>query len=107
MHLPDFAWIVLFLPLLAAVVITLFTQRDAKFSAQLSIGAIALSFCFSLVLFISLGGSAASPGPVESTPFTWLSVGDFVVEFGLRLDPLSLLMMLIVSGVGGAIHFYS
>jgi len=107
MRLPDFAWIVLFLPLLAAVVITLFTQRDAKFSAQLSIGAIALSFGFSLALFISLGGSTSSPGPVESTPFTWLSVENFVVEFGLRLDPLSLLMMLIVTGVGGAIHVYS
>ena len=37
----------------------------------------------------------------------WLSVGDLQVDFGLRLDPLSLLMMLIVTGVGSAIHIYS
>ena len=32
----------------------------------------------------------------------WLSVGEFQVDFGLRLDPLSLLMLLIVTGVGSA-----
>ena len=57
MHLTDFAWIVLFLPLLSAAVITLWTQRDARFSAQLSIGAVAVSFFFSLALLIALGGS--------------------------------------------------
>jgi NADH-quinone oxidoreductase subunit L len=38
---------------------------------------------------------------------TWLEVGDLQVDFGLRLDPLSLLMLLVVTGVGGAIHIYS
>src|SRR5207245_10909671 len=42
----------------------------------------------------------------ESTA-TWLAVGDFQVQFALRFDPLSLLMMLIVTGVAGAIHIYS
>ena len=36
----DLAWLVLLLPLLSAVVITLFTQGDPKLSAQLSIGAV-------------------------------------------------------------------
>src|SRR4051812_10811086 len=37
----------------------------------------------------------------------WMSVGDLQVEFGLLLNPLSVLMMLIVTGVGGLIHIYS
>ncbi|MGH8024075.1 MAG: NADH-quinone oxidoreductase subunit L, partial [Limisphaerales bacterium] len=37
----------------------------------------------------------------------WLSVGGLNIDFGLKLDPLSLMMMLIVTGVGGAIHIYS
>src|SRR5438067_6685751 len=107
MNMADFAWIVLFLPLLSAVVITLCTQKDARFSAQLSIGAVVTSFVLALAAFISVGQSAGYSKPIESSSFTWLAVGNFVVEFGLRLDPLSLLLMLIVTGVGGAIHIYS
>ena len=40
----DVAWIILFLPLLAAAGIALFTKRDGKFSAQISIAAVALTF---------------------------------------------------------------
>ena len=43
---PDFIpWIILFLPLLAAVVIALFTQHDRKLSAGLSVGAVVAGFC--------------------------------------------------------------
>ena len=103
----DLAWLVLLLPLISAVVITLFTQRDPKFSAQLSIGAVLIAFAVSLALFIAFGQTLSSAKPLEPTAFTWLNVGPFVVEFGLRLDALSLLMLLIVTGVGGAIHVYS
>src|SRR6185369_4926716 len=44
---------------------------------------------------------------VRESSASWLEVGDFKVEFGLRLDPLSLLMLLIVTGVASAIHVYS
>ena len=37
----------------------------------------------------------------------WLSIGGLHIDFGLKLDALSLMMMLIVTGVGGAIHIYS
>lgn len=37
----------------------------------------------------------------------WLAIGNLKVEIGLHLDHLSLLMLLIVTGVGGAIHVYS
>ena len=39
--------------------------------------------------------------------FTWLWIGDFAVDISLKLDRLSLLMALIVTGVGSAIHIYS
>ena len=72
-------------------------------SAKLSITAIVLSFVLSLIVFGVYQGTAQ---PVELTA-NWLEVGDLHIEFGLRLDPLSLLMLLIVTGVGGAIHIYS
>src|SRR6266850_1465930 len=99
----DLAWMILLLPLGAAVIITLFTQRDGKFSARLSIGAVALSFLFTVGLFLTFGQNKIA----NITPVEWLSIGDLKIELGLRLDPLSWLMLLIVTGVGGLIHIYS
>src|ERR1035437_4789779 len=100
---PDFIpWIILFLPLLAAAVITLFTLHDRKLSAGLSVGAVMAGFLLSLV-FIKLNGWA----PAHESSVSWLTIGDLQVDFGLRFDPLSLLMMLIVAGVASAIHIYS
>lgn len=96
-------WIVLFLPLFAAAGIALFTLKDRELSAKLSIGAVVIGFILS-VIFIA----AAGWGPQQKELIvTWLEVGDLQVDFGLRLDSLSLMMLLIVTGVGGAIHVYS
>jgi NADH-quinone oxidoreductase subunit L len=96
-------WLILFLPLLAAVVITLFTQRDRKASAALSIGAIVIGFILSVV-FIKV--NTFDPATKEVS-MTWLEIGGLKADFGLRLDPLSLMMLLVVTGVGSAIHIYS
>ncbi len=94
-------WLILFLPLFAAAGITLFTLRWRNLSALLSIGAIVAGFVLTIV-FIAKNGWTS----VESTT-NWLSIGNLSVDFGLKLDRLSLMMMLIVTGVGGAIHIYS
>jgi NADH-quinone oxidoreductase subunit L len=106
MKLEALPWLILFLPLLAAGIITLFTLRDRKTSATLSIGAIVAGFVFTLALIKFCGWDAHGLAP-ERLNFNWLSVGNFNVDFGLKLDPLSLMMMLVVTGVGGVIHIYS
>jgi len=103
MKLEALPWLVLFLPLFSAVGIMLFTRKDRERSANLSVGAIVIGFLLGCV-FIAANGW--EPLKKESL-VTWLEVGDLQVDFGLRLDPLSLLMLLIVTGVGGAIHIYS
>src|SRR5216117_4098381 len=103
MKLEALPWLILFLPLLSAATITLFTQKNRELSARLSIGAIVSGFVLS-VLFISANGWEPLR---KETMATWLEVGDLQVDLGLRLDPLSLLMLLVVTGVGGAIHIYS
>jgi NADH-quinone oxidoreductase subunit L len=109
----DLAWVVLLLPLAAAVFITLFTQRNGKLSAQLSIGAIVIGFVLSAFLLVY--ALAAETALLDVTPLKWLSImapgvdgpGKLKVDIALQLDPLSLLMLLVVTGVGGAIHIYS
>jgi NADH-quinone oxidoreductase subunit L len=95
-------WWILFLPLISAAFITLFTLRSKIVSSLISIGAIVTGFVMTL-LFIHANGFHIN---VE-TSTDWLTIGDLHVDFGLKLDALSMMMLLIVTGVGGAIHIYS
>ena len=95
-------WLILFLPLLSAVVTTLFTLRTKTVSSLISIFAVVAGFVMSLV-FINANGFHFS----GETAINWLSIGGLNVDFGLKLDALSMMMLLVVTGVGGAIHIYS
>ena len=97
-------WLILFLPLFAAGIITLFTRNDRKLSAGLSIAAVVAGFILSVV-FIAWAGWMPSR---SETVANWMTLGnDLQIEFGLRFDPLSLAMMLVVTGVASLIHIYS
>ena len=95
-------WLILFLPLLSAAVITLFTLRSKTVSSLISIGAVVTGFVMTL-LFINANGFQFS----GETSTNWLSIGGLQIDFGLKLDALSMMMLLVVTGVGGAIHIYS
>jgi NADH-quinone oxidoreductase subunit L len=62
------------------------------------------SFVVSLWAALAL---RAQPLGFEQTVYTWIRAGDFVVPFSLRVDPLSALMILVVTGIGSLIHIYS
>lgn len=98
------AWILLFLPLLATLIITFASRQNRKRSAHLSLGAVGIGFFLSAWLFVQhlLNGSAGA----QSTA-TWLAAGPLQIQFGVRLDSISILMLLVVTGVGGLIHWYS
>jgi len=99
------AWIILFAPLVAAALITVVTRRWQMVSALLSIAAIVTGFVLSLQLYFALERSGAALAPAA---LQWLVIGDVVrIEFGATIDHLSVLMLLVVTGVGSAIHIYS
>jgi NADH-quinone oxidoreductase subunit L len=95
--------LILLVPLLSAVVITLFTRSKPGVSAVISILACAISFVLSLAVYARLGDSLA----LQVNGLKWLSVGALNVEIGFIVDHLSTLMLLIVTGVGLMIHIYS
>ncbi len=101
------AWIILLLPLSSAVAITLFTRRNARLSATLSVGAVGLSFLASVLLAQSYAGLHVPDGEFVVTSVPWIALEGFKVDLGLRVDPLSLTMLLVVTGVGFLIHVYS
>jgi NADH-quinone oxidoreductase subunit L len=102
------AWVCLLAPLAGAIAITLAGGQISRRTA---------GWISTLTTFVAFGGAvvafaglwAASPDDREqlSTAYTWLAAGDFHVGFQILVDPLSSVMMLVVSGVGGLIVWYS
>jgi len=97
-----FPWMILFLPLLSASVITLFFLRNKAVSSLISIGAVVAGFVMTC-LFVNANGMHYS----GETLVNWLSIGSLSADFGLKLDALSMMMLFVVTGVGGLIHIYS
>jgi NADH-quinone oxidoreductase subunit L len=102
------AWVCLLSPLTAAVLITLagtrISRRGAGYVASASVG---VSFVAALVAFAAVLGRETEDRSDLTTAWTWLSAGNFDVGLALLVDPLSIFMMLVVSGVGSLIVAYS
>ncbi len=96
--------IILFSPLTAAVLILFFGLRSPKFSSTLALGGILVSLACSVWLFNFHLHHHLLP---VSTGVPWIQVPGLNVEFGTLIDPLSLLMLLVVTGVGSCIFLYS
>jgi len=78
-------------------------------SSKKAISAVALAFCgltFFVAVFIAANFSSAS-APYSFSLAHWLRSGSFSVDFEFYLDQLSLVMLLVVTGVGFLIHIYS
>jgi NADH-quinone oxidoreductase subunit L len=102
------AWACLLSPLVGALTITIaggrISRRAAGWIATLSTF---IAFGGALVAFVGLWAADPSDREHVSTAYTWLAAGDFEVQVQILLDTLSSTMMLIVSGVGGLIVWYS
>jgi NADH-quinone oxidoreductase subunit L len=63
---------------------------------------VAVSFAVTLYLFANSGQQ-----PLVIDLFDWISVQSFDISFGFLIDPLSLIWLLFVTGIGSLIHLYS
>lgn len=86
-------------------------EGKSKASSQVT-GSIAtlfifLSFAVSLMLFLKLFAMDAEHRMIQETLFPWIYVGSFKLDFALRVDSLSTLFTLVITGVGTLIHVYS
>ena len=96
--------LVLLTPLAGFLVNALFGRLlPRRVSGWVGAGSIGLAFIFALAILTQvIGGSH-----IDQTYFTWWSSGNFDVPFNLYIDPLSTLMILVITGVGFLIHAYS
>jgi NADH-quinone oxidoreductase subunit L len=98
-------WLIPILPLVGAAINGLLGKRLSR----RSVAAVALAFCgaaFAMTLWIAAQFSSLSLPHVE-TVATWLRSGTFSIDYSFSLDQLSLVMLLVVTGVGFLIHIYS
>jgi NADH-quinone oxidoreductase subunit L len=102
------AWVCLLAPLAGSLLITLLgTAISRRAAAFLSTFSVLVAFAGALVSFFAMWGRDAEERSELSSAYTWLGAGDFGVGLELLVDPLSAVMMLVVSGVGGLIVAYS
>jgi NADH-quinone oxidoreductase subunit L len=102
------AWICLLAPLAAAVAITLLgTAISRRTAAWISTISVFVAFGGAVTALIGLLGREPEERGVVTSAWTWLATPNFKVDLSLLVDPLSVTMMLIVSGVGGLIVLYS
>jgi NADH-quinone oxidoreductase subunit L len=94
-----------FLPLISFVIIGLNFKRLPKpVTTILACGSVLVSFVFSVILFLYI---KRGHEPVRVDLFDWLPTLKATISFSFVVDPLSSLMLLIVTGVGFLIHVYS
>ncbi|CAG5071856.1 NADH-quinone oxidoreductase subunit L [Dyadobacter sp. CECT 9623] len=67
--------------------------------------AVVASFVISVMTFNDFVASGSQPLVVPL--FEWITVGDLRIPFSFQIDQLSLLMLMIITGVGSLIHIYS
>jgi NADH-quinone oxidoreductase subunit L len=110
-HVAALLYVVAFAPLVGALVNGLLSRALSRRAVSVvGVGAPVVAFTAAALAFAGLlEVRAAQPGDaaVTATLFQWISAGPIHVDFSLYLDPLSAVMMLVVTGIGSLIHLYS
>jgi NADH-quinone oxidoreductase subunit L len=103
-----YLWIIPLLPLTGAAINGLLGKRFPKAVVNaIALGATASAFAYALYVAYRFMGLPADQIPHIERYATWMTAGSFTAEFGIYLDQLSLVMLLVVTGVGFLIHIYS
>ncbi len=103
-----FLWLIIFLPFISFAIISIFIRPLIKqtdiISSYISVFAISLSFILSLWALISV---FSSDDKIILNTFSWIHIGAFKINFGLLLDPLSAVMLIVVTSVSLLVQIYS
>ncbi|MEZ0448084.1 NADH-quinone oxidoreductase subunit L [Cellulomonas sp. ICMP 17802] len=95
------------LPLLSAAVLLLAGRRSDRWGHWLGVLASAASFVVAAIVFVTMLGKPADARVLDVHLGTWIDAGAFHLDAGMRLDPLSMTFVLLVTFVGTLIHVYA
>jgi len=101
-------WLIPALPSVSAALLALFGSRlSRKAAGTLGVGSIGLSALVAILVALNFWNAPPAGNSYTQVLWTWIEVAGFEPQIGLYLDPLSLVMVLVVTVVGFLIHIYS
>src|SRR4051812_29979516 len=101
------AWLLFVLPAAGALILFVAGRRANTWGHWLGVLTVVASFALGLAIFFATVALPAEQRTTEVHLYDWISVAGLNVDFGLRVDPLSLTFVLLITGVGALIHLYS
>ncbi|MFA9400293.1 MAG: NADH-quinone oxidoreductase subunit L [Acidobacteriota bacterium] len=108
MSAATWGWLVLLFPLLGSLVIGFgFRVLPVRVAGLIGIGAVAAAFICGIATLVTLQGEPSESRYVASSLWEYAAVGDFKIDLGIYVDPLSVYMVMVVTGVSTLIHIYS
>ncbi len=104
----EYVWLIPVFPLVGFIINGLMGHRLPKnFIGILGSAMVGLSFALTVAIFLEYVKLPADARPTEVTVYTWIGSGAFKAVVAFLVDPLSLIMLSVVSGVSFVIHVYS
>jgi NADH-quinone oxidoreductase subunit L len=104
----DYVWLIPLLPFIGFLINGLVGKSLPKgVVGTIGSAMVGLSFLITLAIFLQFLKLPVEARSVEKVVYTWMAAGSFKVSVAYLIDPLSLIMMLVVSGVSFIIHVYS
>ena len=100
-------WLLIALPLAGAAILLLGGKATDAWGHLLGCATVVGAFLVGATQFVAMSGRANDFRLVHETLFSWVPVAQLQVDFGLRLDQLSVCFVLLITGVGALIHIYS
>jgi NADH-quinone oxidoreductase subunit L len=101
------AWLLIAIPAASSAILLLVGRRADRWAPYLGATAPLISFALGLIYFINLLGRDVPARAVSVPLYNWISSGIWQIDVGLLIDQLSILFVLLITGVGGLIHVYS
>jgi NADH-quinone oxidoreductase subunit L len=99
-------WIIPALPLVGFLINGIFGRKLSKMVINaIAVLSVVLAFAFVLKVYFTAGDLAANP--IKEHYFTWIQSGAFNVGWDFAVDKLTMIMLMIVTGIGSLIHIYS
>ncbi len=104
----ELVWLIPIFPLIGFLINGLFGRRfSEKTIGWIGAGSVGASFVVAVSIFLELLNMAPGTRSVQKIVYSWIWSGDLNVPIGFLVDPLSIVMIMVVSGVGCIIHVYS
>lgn len=103
----SYAWLMIVVPLVVSLGLLLAGRRTDRWGHWVAVLASWSAFGVGLAILVQLLSVDPQQRRLDLPLFSWIPAGDFTVDFGLLLDPLSLTFVMLVTFVGSLIHVYA